>query len=299
MRITFRRYASMAGVTEEYLRLRAFFLKRLGDDFPFGRWDWMITHGWLDHAAIGNIGVWEDDGEVVGVATFDTRPGEGFICVLPGYEGLRPEMVRYASINLRNEGKFRLLVLDVDAAFQEVAAEEGFIPTPDKEYDAVFEIRDPGKIHYSLPEGFRVMGMDEGFDVEKYGQVLWKGFNHEVNGEGPLDLSESKRKQLLDEMFRPHVDLHIKIAVVAPNGDYASYCGMWQDYASPDALVEPVATDPAYRGLGLGKAAVLEGVRRCGRRGSRRALVGSRQQFYYSIGFRPLNTYTWWKPSQP
>ena len=295
MAITFHPYASPAGVTEEALRLRAFFLKRLGDDFPFGRWDWMITHGWLDHEAIGKIGVWEDSGEVVGVATFDTQPGEGFICVLPGYEGLRPQMVRYAAANLCSQGKFRLLVLDTDTAFQELTAEEGFIPTPDKEFDAVFEIRDPGKIRFNLPEGFRVIGMDEGFDVEKYGQVLWKGFDHELDGEGPLDMSESKRKQLLDEMIRPNVKLHLKIAVLAPNGDYASYCGMWQDDASPDALVEPVATDPAYRGLGLGKAAVLEGVRRCGLLGSHRALVGSRQQFYYSIGFRPLNTYTWWK----
>lgn len=297
MDIRFHRYVGPAGVTEEALRLRAFFLKRLGDDFPFGRWDWMITHGWLDHAAIGKIGVWEDAGEVVGVATFDTQPGEGFICVLPGYEELRSEMVRYAATNLRKDGKFRLLILDTDTPFQKLAAEEGYIATPDKEFDAVFDIQDPNEIHYSLPEGFRVVGMDEGFDVEQYGQVLWKGFNHEQNGEGPLDLSESKKKQLQDEMFRPCVNLHLKIAVLAPNGDYASYCGMWQDDASPDALVEPVATVPAYRGLGLGKAAVLEGVRRCGQLGSRRALVGSRQQFYYSIGFRPLNTYTWWKPA--
>jgi GNAT superfamily N-acetyltransferase len=297
MNITFHHYAGPAGITAEALRLRAFFLKRMGDDFPFGRWDWMITHAWLDHEALSNIGIWEDNGEIVGVATFDIQPGEGFICVLPGYEGLRAQMVRYAATNLRSEGEFRLLILDQDTAFQMLAAEEGFIATPDKEFDAVFDIRDINKISYTLPEGFRVVGMDEAFDVDKYGQVLWKGFNHEQNGEGPLDLNEAKRKQLRDEMFRPYVNLHLKIAVLAPNGDYASYCGMWQDDASPDALVEPVATDPDYRGLGLGKAAVLEGVRRCGLLGARRTLVGSRQPFYYSIGFRPLNTYTWWKPA--
>jgi len=294
MSSTFRRYACPAGITEDYYLLRAFFLKRLGDDFPFGRWDWMITHNWLDQDAVGKIGIWEEDGAVVGVATFDTQPGEGFICVLPGYEALRPQMVRYARENLRKDGKFRLLVWDADADFQQVAADAGFIPTPDKEYDAVFPITDPRAISYALPEGFRVVGMDEGFDVEKYGQVLWKGFNHELNGEGPLDLSQRKRRQLTDEMLRPHADMSLKIAALAPNGDYAAYCGMWLDPASPDALVEPVATDPAYRKLGLGKAVVLEGVRRCGLRGARRALVGSRQQFYYSIGFRPLNTYTWW-----
>ena len=276
MNITFHRYSGPAGVTAEALRLRAFFLKRLGDDFPFGRWDWMITHAWLDHDALGNIGVWEDNGEVVGVAAFDTQPGEGFICVLPGYEGLRAEMVRYASANIRSGGKFRLLILDQDTAFQKLAAEEEFIATPEKEFDVVFDNRDISKIFYVLPEGFRVVGSDEVFDLEKYGQVLWKGFNHEQNSEGPLELNEAKRKKLVDEMFRPNVNLHIKIAVLAPNGIYASYCGMWQDDASPDALVEPVATDPAYRGLSLGKAAVLEGVRLYGLLGAQRALVGSR-----------------------
>ncbi|NCB35659.1 MAG: hypothetical protein EOM58_06410 [Clostridia bacterium] len=48
----------------------------------------------------------------------------------------------------------------------------------------------------------------------------------------------------------------------------------------------------------LGAGRDLEGVRRCGLRGARRALVGSSQQFYYSIGFRPLNTYTWWVEGQ-
>ncbi len=294
MGTSFRRYACPAGITEDYYLLRAFFLKRLGDDFPFGRWDWMITHGWLDQDAVGRIGIWEENGEIIGVATFDTQPGEGFICVLPGREDLRLDMVRYARENLRKDGKFRLLVWDNDLSFQQIAADEGFIPTPEKEHDAAYYIREPQGIGYALPDGFRLIGLDEGIDVDKYGQVLWKGFNHELNGEGPLEMTERKRKQLTDEMIRPNVDLSLKVAVLASNGDYAAYCGMWLDPASPDALVEPVATDPQYRRLGLGKAAVLEGVRRCGIRGAKRALVGSCQQFYYSIGFRPLNTYTWW-----
>ncbi|HBP38077.1 MAG TPA: GNAT family N-acetyltransferase, partial [Clostridiales bacterium] len=54
------------------------------------------------------------------------------------------------------------------------------------------------------------------------------------------------------------------------------------------------ATDPAYRKMGLGRAAVLEAIRRCGVLGARRAFVGSSQQFYYSIGFRPYATSTFW-----
>ncbi len=70
---------------------------------------------------------------------------------------------------------------------------------------------------------------------------------------------------------------------------------MWYDSETEYALVEPVATDPDFRMLGLGKAAVLEGIRRCGQLGAKQAYVGSSQQFYYQIGFRPVPTSTFWE----
>jgi len=47
--------------------------------------------------------------------------------------------------------------------------------------------------------------------------------------------------------------------------------------------------------MGLGKAAVLEGIRRVGELGAKKVFVGSSQQFYYSIGMRPFATATMWK----
>jgi predicted N-acetyltransferase YhbS len=70
---------------------------------------------------------------------------------------------------------------------------------------------------------------------------------------------------------------------------------MWYEPGTDYALVEPVATDPDYRLMGLGRAAVLEGVIRCGKLGAKRAYVGSSQQFYYNIGFYPAASGTWWE----
>ena len=70
---------------------------------------------------------------------------------------------------------------------------------------------------------------------------------------------------------------------------------MWYDPEVGYAVVEPVATDPDYRRMGLGKAAVLEGIKRVGKLKAKTALVGSSQQFYYSIGFRPFDTSTIWE----
>jgi predicted N-acetyltransferase YhbS len=69
---------------------------------------------------------------------------------------------------------------------------------------------------------------------------------------------------------------------------------MWYDQEAGFAVIEPVATDPDYRKMGLGKAVVLEGIGRTGELGAKTALVGSSQQFYYSIGLRPFSTATIW-----
>ena len=59
--------------------------------------------------------------------------------------------------------------------------------------------------------------------------------------------------------------------------------------------MEPVATDPDYRGMGLGRAVVSEALRRCGELGAKQAVVGYGQQFYYNMGFYPIFSVTYWE----
>lgn len=115
-----------------------------------------------------------------------------------------------------------------------------------------------------------------------------------MNGEGEFQFPKEKEEGAVAAMIRPNVDLSLKVAVVAPDGNFVSYCGMWYDSEAGYAVIEPVATDPDYRRLGLGKAAVLEGIRCVGELGAKKAFVGSSQQFYYSIGLRPFSTATMW-----
>jgi len=42
----------------------------------------------------------------------------------------------------------------------------------------------------------------------------------------------------------PHLNRDLNITVVAPNGEYAAYCGIWYDPATDYAYIEPVCTDP-------------------------------------------------------
>jgi GNAT superfamily N-acetyltransferase len=294
MPATFRAYQDDTRLGADYHRLRAFLIEADNTNYAFGRWDWMITHSYLDATGLPKIGLWEDGGKLVAAATYDCALGKAYLLTLPGWEALKAEMLQYAPA-LAKEGAVSVLILDGDARMQDMAARHGFRPTTDKESEAVYPIGDPANIRYTLPEGFSIVSMADRYDPYQYLKVLWKGFDHEADGEGPFTPAEADGPLGAAEFRRPNVDLSLKIAVVAPNGDFAAYCGMWQDPGTPNALVEPVATDPAYRKMGLGRAAVLEAVRRCAHKGAKRAWVGSRQQFYYSIGFRPWTTSTFWE----
>lgn len=286
----FRTYNPAGGFDGDYPLVRDFLLKLAEPQFCFGRWDWMVTHDYLQAGLLPQIGLWLRDGELVAVATSDLAPDGAYLLALPGGEALYPEMLAYAA-RFTAEGPPKVSVPDRNRALQATAARAGYVATPAREDDAVFELSQTST-HYALPEGFSVVSMAERYDLHQYGRVLWYGFDH--GGEGPFAPTEAVVAGYERSMHRPNVDLSLKIAVVAPDGNFASYCGMWYDPASDFALVEPVATDPAYRKLGLGRAAVLEGVLRCGALGAKRAFVGSSQQFYYSIGFRPCQSASWW-----
>lgn len=292
--VQFRNYTTQAGITEDYFKVRAFLIELGNAEFTYVRWDWMTTHGYLDKSAVGKIGIWEVNENVVGVATFDCGLGQAFCLTLPQYSYLKEEMLIYSQEHLAKECEFTVAIADTDIDFQDMAANLGYVATEQKECDAVF-YTDKTSLDYTLPQGFKVTSMAETYDAYQYQRVLWKGFNHEVNGEGKFQFSKEKEQDVENEMRRPNVDLNLKIAVVAPDGNFVSYCGLWYDPQAGYAVIEPLATDPDYRKMGLGKAAVLEGIKRVSQLGATKVFVGSSQQFYYSIGMRPYATATLWK----
>jgi len=238
----------------------------------------MVHSVWLNEAAMSKIGLWEDDGNLVALAIYDCELGDGWFLVYDEYSFLKKEMLIYAKDALGKDGRFRALINDNDAYFQNIAAKLGFIATEKKECDAVYHIDIDG-IDYTLPDGFRIESSAE--NAEHINKTVL--------------IPEGKTIEDWERMFyRPHVDLNLKINIIAPNGENASRCGMWYEAESGYALVEPVGTNDGYRKLGLAKAAVLEGIKRCGLLGAKKAIVTSSQQFYYSIGFRPFSTATWW-----
>lgn len=295
MQTTFRHYSGEPGFSEDFIKVRDFLIrvnekKMITTDFTWERWEWIHSLPNMNRSRLPQIGLWEDQGRIVAMATYEEDPGGAYFIVDPAFMHLKKEMLLYAEAELAVNGFLKALINDGDVPFQKIAQELGFIATKEKEGNSVFDIS-PDKLKYELAEGYSITSLAETHDIYKYNCILWRGFNH---GEKPSETEEQILKRRIS-LSGPHNNLDLKIAVVAPNGDFASYCGMWYEPGTDYCLVEPVATDPSYRLMGCGKAAVLEGIKRCTEMGAKRAFVGSDQQFYYSIGFRPLPQYSFWK----
>lgn len=292
MKIIARNNCNIREFGEDYFKIRTFLCGLKDPNYSYGRWDWMMKHGFLKQSEISRVGIWEEEGEIVGAALYDTDLGNGHFCIKDGYGFLKEEMLLYAEKNLKNDEVFEAFIADSDLEFQRIAYGNGYFPTTNKECDAYFPIEERS-LDYKLPEGFRIASMAEYYDIFKYGEVLFKGFNHEKENR-KFSPTEKEIELGHDEFKGPKVNKDLKIAALDSNGEFAAYCGMWYDQDSEYGIVEPLATIPKYRKMGLGRAVVYEGIKRCRDLGAKSVFVGSSQQFYYSIGFIPYGNGTYW-----
>lgn len=295
MAANLRPYTPGLRFTPDFLRVHEFLVRvnqsvDVSPGFPWGRWQWMFSLPYLNDTVLDHIGVWEDSSEIVALATYETELGNAWFCIDPAHRALFSDLLDHAQQRLCDaDGRVHVLIEDGDDEFHRLARAAALRPTEGTE--ALSRLDAPANLTWSLPEGFRLTDLATECDLTRLDRCLWRGFNHPGEPSGDAQSLEERRISLSG----PHLDLHHCKVVIAPNGDYASYCGMWHLPGERDALVEPVCTDSTYRMLGLGRAAVLAGVASTFAAGASRAWVGSSQQFYYSIGFNPIRTDRWWE----
>ncbi|MCD6323361.1 MAG: GNAT family N-acetyltransferase [Clostridiales bacterium] len=293
MGVEFRNYNNITGFSSDFTKVRDFLIRINQEKFVcinylWERWEWSFCLEAISNEDLPKMGIWEDNGKIVAMASIEQSPGEVFPFVDSKYGYLKRDVLIYSAENLKKDNKLKVLIQDDDPEFQKIVWKLGFFPTQERDAKAVIDI--DNQLSYHLPEGFSITSLADEYDLYKYNAVLWRGFNHGDNPPEDKEHIEGRRISLSS----PNQDMNLKIAVVSPQGYFVSYCGMWYDQNTEYALVEPVATDPDYRKMGLGKAAVIEGVKRCGQLGAKHAYVGSSQQFYYKIGFRPVPGGTYW-----
>lgn len=298
MNITFRNYSH----TQDYHLVSEFLIRHyqsgnLDGNWIEPAWEYMHFHPALDPSHLGRIGIWEAAGEIVAVCHYEWHLGEAFFQFHSDYRRLREEMLDYAENNLagvssKDERKYLCVyVNDNNEEFVSLVQERGYERDPDGDRPmAKFDIPDPFP-QITLPEGFSLKSLADDPDWAKVHRVLWRGFNH--GDDVPMSEEEFEgRRRMFDT---PKARRDLKIVVEAPDGNFAAFCGMFYETTGGFGYVEPVATVPEYRRMGLGKAAVLEGIRRCAALGATCAYVGNDLPVYQSIGFKEIYTSQCWK----
>jgi predicted N-acetyltransferase YhbS len=244
---------------------------------------------WEDH-----IRVWEDDrGQVVAVTALEYPwPGDVFFLRRPGYDFLLEEMFEDAEDNLIQPDKHTLQihVYDHDGPLEAVARRRRYEKNEEWfEKDTEFVIRRQLPAP-DLPEGFTIRTMADDNDLERRRKAFGRGFNHEDPNEWPSLFSYQELQKAPD--YRPERDLY----VVAPDGEFVSFCILWWDERNRMGILEPVGTTPEHRRKGLARAVVYEAIRRAAALGAQKVVVGAGLQFYLDIGFEKVHTsYVWLK----
>ncbi|MCL2564627.1 MAG: GNAT family N-acetyltransferase [Defluviitaleaceae bacterium] len=289
--IHFRQYKYTDNLfNTDFLLVRDFLLKLNNPTYSFGWWDQQITRPSFKPEYLNKFGLWSKNDRLAAVACVDINLGSGILCVDKSNRTLIPDMINYAKENLHNNGKLSLLIPDLDKEYQNAAANAGFIPTQDRDSESIM-ILSERNLHYTLPDGFQITSMAEGYDPLKFGQIMYRGFGSAAY-ESMLTSSDTTP---IDCQFkRPFINLDLQIAILAPDESFAAFCGVWYTKESDSVFIEPVVTDPSYQKMGLGKAAVYEALKRCVNLGALSATVFSSIQFYFNIGFCPNSTSTWW-----
>lgn len=295
----FRTYSGSRMGTGDYQKLHNFLVETGNTEYTYARFDWMMTNwDYLEDQYLNRIGIWEEDDKIVGTVLFDHSLDVLFPIVLPGYEYLYQEMYDYAREHMVKEDnpEFLIYVNDTNKKLQKLLKKNGMIATEQKDMVAIFDLSEEIP-EMNIKKGFKITTLEEHRDYEQYMKCMFKGFGHEENGE-IFSFTEKNLEDCKKAYERNNVDLSLKISVEDEDGNYVAHVGMWYDRNSEIALVEPVCTIPECRKMGLGKEAIYEGLRRVKAMGAKVAVVGSNQQFYFSLGFIPYSTGTTWKPAK-
>jgi ribosomal protein S18 acetylase RimI-like enzyme len=214
----------------------------------------------LDH--IEDIRIWEetDGGErrVMAVANPETKTIY-FIQIRPGHPTLLDEAIQWIEAHLvskkkapTEEQKIHIINLKGDREREAALLKRGF--QRGKIY-GVLRVRDleapiPDA---STPEGFQIRSVRGREDFEKLAANIRIVFGH-----GEWFTADTLEGIARGSFYIRDLDL----VVEAPDGSIASFCTFRVDPVSRATELEPMATHPDYRGLGLAKALISEGMRR-------------------------------------
>ena len=282
MNITQRRYKILTDFEKVYRFLEETFDPVTLNSFLLPQYfEYAHMHSYFDYFKTHRFGIWEDDGNIVGVACYEMRLGDCHIHVRKGYESLLPDLLSWSEKELyaEKDGKrsLKVWITDKEPKKRELLRANGY----ELAYTEPVKVFDYSKpfVERSLPEGFTLIN-GVNVDYIKLHHCFYKGFDH---GDDPDDDSDGNAFMC----NAPRADMSLMTIAVVPDGEYACALGMWYDERNKYAYLEPLATVPKYRRLGLATVALTEAMRKTKALGAKYCFGGGRE-FYTAIGFETI-----------
>ncbi len=245
------------------------------------------VHSNFQHSMTHRNGLWEDDGDLVGIACFEMNLGECHLHTKKGYEFLLGDMLTWAEKELvliqDEKAKLKVWITDKETNKQELLRRNGYTLLRTERVN-VFPYEKPF-VERTLPDGFTLIN-GEDVDYMKLHACFWKGFNHGDNPDDDIDCR-------IHSFNAPRCDLSLVTIAVAPDGEYACALGMWVDYQNKYAYLEPLATIPKYRRMGLATVCLTEAMKKTKALGAEYCFGGGRE-FYMCIEFETVCKREFW-----
>lgn len=221
-----------------------------------------------DGDPLSDTRIWpRPDGSLAAFAWLDP-PQLGDVIVDPGSApSMLDEALDWMEAEYRKQGRglISVVAVDGDEARVEALGRRGYTPG-DGGNTRLWKRLVPEPLKEILPRGFSLGHVSTARDIERRAFVETTSFD--IAGfTVTLDAWRLLRQRL--PQYREELDL----IAVASDGTGASACTCWYDEATRCGEFEAVGTSKAYRRRGLGRAVIIEGLRRLHRLGATQAVV--------------------------
>jgi mycothiol synthase len=295
MTITMRAYRS----EDDYWRIRSFLRQvyllndrreRSWQTYRFDYWRWHVNANIVQLDLPRVIFLWETaQGQIAAVLNPEGKQ-EAFLQIHPELRtaALEQEMLAVAEQELifpdaQGERKLYLWAAQDDGLRQEVLKTRGYTRLNAQEHQRRRLLSNPIP-DMQIPQGYRLRPLGDVEELPARSWLSWRAF-HPDEPDEDYEGWEWYRNVQRAPLYRRDLDL----VAVAPDGELAAFCTIWFDDVTRTGSFEPVGTAPEHQRHGLGKALMLEGLRRLKWLGATLATVGSYSlpagALYESAGF--------------
>ena len=252
--------------------------------------EYALYHSMADNENRDRIGLWEDSGDLVAIAFYEFELGQVHLHTQTNYEELFGDLLKWSEKELvkssEDVNQLEVWTTNAEKGKEDFLTQQGY----EKVYTYDVTIFDYKNLFLErkLPEGFTLI---DGTSVDY--TELAKCYHYGFNNEREMSIEDIEGCKKLHQT--PHADQSLTRIVVAPNGEYACALGAWFDDLNQYLYLEPLATIPKYRRLGLATIALMDVMKESKVRGACYCFGGGTQDFYPSIGFEHTHTRHLWR----